>query len=212
MKFIFDTESKIKNIIFDLGNVILDIDINRTLQAFKKLNITGLEVSDIHPHQRDFFLDLEVGLISDEQFIEKIYQTYPDSRKVGPRSIMEAWNVLLLDFEKDRFDMLRKLSNNHRIFLLSNTNHPHRLFFLEKAKQQLGVEFESFFEKCYYSDVLKMRKPDVRIYKHVIEDAGIDPSQTLFIDDNECNFSGAEEAGLNYYHLTAGNKVTSLFK
>ena len=211
MRLLLKTPREIKNLIFDLGNVLMDIDIRKTLEAFRTLHIDGLQEADIHPHQKDFFLQLELGTITPDEFIEAIRRAYPDARRIDEALIWKAWDALLLDFEPRRFELLKRLAPDYRIFLLSNTNLPHRRTFLEKFKRQIGADFESYFEKCYYSDALKMRKPDPAIYRYVLDDAGIRAEETLFIDDNACNLPGAESVGLNTYRLTRDRHVCDLF-
>ena len=202
----------IKNIIFDFGNVILDIDIALTIKAFDKFGIDELNSEDIHPYQRDFFLDIELGVISDDEFLEKLRVKYPSAINISDEEIWKAWNVLLLDFDPRRIELLKKVAENYNIYILSNTNHPHRVCFMEKFRAQFGFELESLFTQCYYSDVMKLRKPDTKIYTQLIEDAGIQPQESLFIDDNLCNFTGAEEAGLSWYHLTGGETILDMFE
>lgn len=202
----------VENVIFDLGNVILDIDIMFTIREFEKLGIDGLSIEDIHPHQKDFFLALELGTISDEEFIEKLHETYPSSKSVDNQLIWDAWNKLILEFDVRRLELLKKVAKKYNIYLLSNTNHPHRVYFLEKFIRDYGYNFESLFLKCYYSDEMKLRKPDPLIYSTLIDDAGIVAEKTLFIDDNYCNFSGAEAVGLKWYHLTGGETILDLFE
>lgn len=212
MRLIKSLDQGIDNIIFDLGNVLMDIDISLTLDKFREIGITDLVSDDIHPYQRGCFLDIETGHITSEQFIEQIRERYPQAKSIDEQLIWGAWNALLLPFEMERFELLRSLRKNYKIYLLSNTNLPHRVEYLETFRRQSGgTEFESYFDKCYYSDAMLMRKPDREIYDFVVKDAGIDPTRTLFIDDNACNFSGAEEAGMKYYHLAKGNRVLDLF-
>ena len=212
MKLAVKTPGKIRNLLFDLGNVLMDIDIHRTVEAFKALRIEGLAEKDIHPHQKDFFLQLELGAISPDEFIAILRRTYPVAADVTDAQLWDAWNALLLDFEPRRFELLRRLRPQYRIFLLSNTNLPHRQCFLERFRRQMGTDFESYFDKCYYSDALRMRKPDPGIYRYVLQDAGIEAQETFFIDDNACNFPGAEALGLNCCHLTRDRHVCDLFE
>lgn len=212
MRLKIETGENIENIIFDLGGVLLDIDVRKTLDAFEKLHIKGLKAEDIYPNLKSCFLELEIGALSPDEFIEAIRKEYPDARNVDEMQFWKAWNALLLDFVPACFDLLEKVRRDYRIYLLSNTNLPHRKRYLQRFEEQMHRPFESYFEKCYYSDALHMRKPDKAIYEYVVRDAGIDPCKTLFIDDNTCNFSGAEEAGLHCYHLKKGHNIAELFE
>ncbi len=201
----------IKNIVFDLGGVVVDIDISRTLSAFAQLDIRGLRPRDIHPHQTGFFLDYELGNISNEGFITAIRMQY-DCTGVTDEAIRVAWNALLLDPDPARFAVLDSLHSRYRIFLLSNTNPWHIDCLAERYRALTGGDFEAHFDACFYSHRLHLRKPDRRIYDAAISATGIDPSETLFIDDNACNFTGAIEAGLQVHHLAPPEKIFHLFE
>ena len=210
-----NNQKNIKNIIFDLGGVILDIDMNKSVDAFNLLGISGFKSEDIHPNTKDFFIDLEKGTISTHQFFESILAAYPTQKTISQKDLYEAWAALLLPFKKERIKILQELKNkNYKIYLLSNTNYPHRIRFLNNFARQFGFDMESLFEKCYYSDDLGMRKPDKSIYAHVIQDSYLDPKETIFIDDNACNLDGAKECGLHTYHLKAtdGETIEDFFK
>lgn len=192
---------------------MLDIDISRTLDAFARLNIEGFSVEDIMSCRKEIFLNLETGTLSPDGFIAAVRETWPAAAGIAESDIWQAWNAVLLDFDMSRFEMLDKLKDDYRIFLLSNTNMPHRIEYLARfAAQSGGRPLESYFERCYYSDAMHMRKPDPVIFAEVIKQSGLIPSQTLFIDDNADNIAGAEKAGLNGLHLTGGTKVTDLFE
>ena len=208
------SDKKIKNIIFDFGGVLLDIDINKTIQAFEKLGIKGLSTSDIYPNPKSCFVALEMGTMSTREFFDYILENYPTDKPVSQKDLYEAWAALLLPYKEENVEMIKKLkSENYNIYLLSNTNYPHRIRFLNNFTRQFGYDMESLFDKCYYSDDLGMRKPDSQIYKHVIEDAGLDPLETMFIDDTESNTNAAEVYGIqtHFLNLKQGERVVDLF-
>lgn len=203
----------VKNIILDLGGVLLDIDIRRTLEAFDKLNIDGVRSEDVYPHLKGPFLELELGNIDGDEFLKRMREEHGIGESVTDKQIWDAWNALLLDFDLERFDMIEKSGDKYRLFILSNTNLPHRIEYLKRFETQSGGRtFESYFEKCFYSDELHMRKPDERIYRHVIETTGIVPEETLFIDDNKCNFVGAEACGIKTLAVNSSFTVKDIFE
>lgn len=212
MKLIDKFPEDIKNIIFDFGGVIMDINIGKTITAFAELNIDGLNADDIITSHKKFLHDLEVGTITPEEFINSIYKEYPAAANVSDKLIWDAWNSLLQPYDQDRIAMVEKLKENYSIYLLSNTNFPHRVKFKEIYRRQFGENFDDLFVESFYSDEMHLRKPDKEIYKRVIEKARINPDKTLFIDDNEANIISAKEFGLHAYHLTGGEKITDLFK
>ena len=142
MRLKIETGENIENIIFDLGGVLLDIDVRKTLDAFEKLHIKGLKAEDIYPNLKSCFLELEIGALSPDEFIEAIRKEYPDARNVDEMQFWKAWNALLLDFVPARFDLLEKVRREYRIYLLSNTNRPHRKGYLQRLGEQMHRPFE----------------------------------------------------------------------
>lgn len=193
----------IKNIIFDLGGVLLNLDIGRTEAAFAAL------VGSREAHRRlyhrlieeKFLEHFETNAVNAEEFTKRMQQLNPHT--VTPMQIQTAWSAMLLDFPSERLALLRKLREaGYRIFLLSNINSIHLrdvYGILEESHGLSAGEFDALFEKPYYSHLIQRRKPDVDTYKFVLEDANIRPSETLFIDDNPHNIIGAQRAGLLAY-------------
>jgi HAD superfamily hydrolase (TIGR01509 family) len=199
----------IKNIIFDLGGVILNIDINLTAEAFVDLGIKDFSQYFGHGFAASFFKDYEIGKISDEKFIN-------DLRKLGnldaPDSvIIKAWDALLLDFPPKRIELLKKLKNKYRIFLFSNTNSLHTKTFKKIYQDTFNNEtLDELFEKAYYSQILGMRKPDLDSYRYIIKENDLQPEETLFIDDASVNIKGANEVGLKGYFLEPGKTILDI--
>lgn len=208
------SDKEIKNIIFDFGGVILDIDIDRTVNAFEKLGITGFSANEIHPNTQSVFEDLEKGIISTRQFFDIILEKYPTNKNVSQKELFEAWAALLLPFRQERIDIIKKLNaEGYNTYILSNTNYPHRVRFLNSFSRQFGYDMETLFEQCYYSDELGIRKPDINIYKHILKDSQLNPRETVFIDDNMDNLVMAEQCGLKTYLLKAsqGETIVDIF-
>lgn len=212
MKLISKFPCDIENIIFDFGGVIMDINIGKTILAFKDLHIDGLKTDDIISGHKKFLLDLELGLITPEEFIHTLYTEYPAMANVSEDKVWNAWNALLLGYDPKRIELIKILKKHYALFVLSNTNLPHRVKFKQMFREQFKTGFGSLFDKQFYSDEMHLRKPDIQIYKRVIEEASINPNKTLFIDDNELNVTYAKQTGLIAYHLTGGEKITDLFE
>ncbi len=212
MKLIGKFPPNIKNIIFDFGGVIMDINISKTITAFANLNIDGLNADDIISSHKKFLHDLEIGVISPSEFIEAIHKDYPAAANVSDKLIWNAWNALFGKYDVQRIAMVDELKNNYRTYLLSNTNFPHRVKFREIYRSQFNENLEDLFIECFYSDEMHLRKPDPEIYDQVVKKARVNPDTTLFIDDNEANIVSAQKYGLQAYHLTAGEKITDLFE
>ena len=199
---------QIKNIIFDLGGVIIDLDFARTEAAFVDLGVTNFKELFAYGHATTIFKDYEIGLISDEEFVQAL-QKHTDNN-ISASHITDAWNALLGEFPVKRIELLRKLANRYRIFLFSNTNAIHLEAFQQIYTNAFGSKLDELFEKTYYSHLIKLRKPDVGAFEYVIRDAGVDPSTTLFIDDYAANVEGAKAAGLQAIFLEPGKTLLDL--
>ena len=206
--------SSIKNIIFDFGGVICDLDITRTEKKFKEFGPPKPVHSDQSYNLSIQFNilveDLETGAISPQQFREVIRNHY--AVPPSDQAIDEAWNAMLLNIPDKRIRLLEKLKSNFRIFLLSNSNQIHNDKYLRDFQQQTGYhDFNDLFEKAYFSYNIGLKKPGKEIYQFVLSDSRLNPIESLFIDDTLENVIGAEAAGINGYHLKNGTEIDDLF-
>jgi glucose-1-phosphatase len=196
----------IKNIIFDLGGVLLDLDFEKPFLAFRKLNRNG-EISDLkqflhHP----VFLGLETGAISPEDFRQQI-RLMLKNQDIKDEEIDQAWCSMLIQVPSVKVTLLQELAEKFRIFLFSNTNAIHIPYFSQNFFLQHQVNWESLFEKTFYSHEIFDRKPNASSYNKIINLAAVDPSETLFIDDLEQNIRAAVDAGLNVIHFIPGGNL-----
>jgi glucose-1-phosphatase len=201
----------IKNVIFDLGGVLLDIDTNKTNEAFEQLGVNDFKLF-YSLHKMDLlFENLETGKINDTDFYEGLKQRIPTLRLTN-NQIKEAWNALLLDFRKDSLRFLEKLAQTHKLFLLSNTNGIHQVAFNDIFKKTVigKTSLDGYFTKAYYSHIIGLRKPEKEIYSFVLEDAQLAASETLFIDDLLINIEGAKAVGIKTHHLKPHEKIEDL--
>ena len=204
---------QIKNIIFDLGGVIINLDIPATANAFQQL-AKKYGNNDYSPNvEHPVFSEFEVGAITEQDFRNTL-KTYINPM-VSDNEIDTAWNAMLLDFPVERLNWLSQIKNKYNIYLFSNTNAIHYNAFIhiyEQVAPQIGLDtqFEHFFTTAYYSHTLGQRKPEVAAFEAVIRDAKLDPAQTLFIDDTLLNIEGAQKAGLQTIFLSGGVTVLDL--
>ena len=194
----------IDTIIFDFGDVFINLDKEATPLALKNLGLkewnSNLDVLN---------LDFEKGKISETEFILG-FQNYIPNASI--HEIREAWNAILLDFPLYRLEFLQMLSQKYRLFLLSNTDSIHIERFQHKAGISFYRDFYQCFEKVYFSFELGMRKPDSAIFEFVIKEHNLLPKNTLFVDDNLQNIESAEKLGLQVWHLQKGEEdVIDLF-
>ena len=199
----------IKNIIFDLGGVLLNNDINRTRDGFKNLGVHNIEELFFHGHAADFFKDYEIGKINDQEFIESLKGMIGSS--ATDQDVIDSWNAMLGDFPKRRIDWLKDLKKKYRLFLFSNTNAIHLEMFQAIYRNSYGgTGLDELFEKAYYSHVIKMRKPDIASFQFILKDSNLKAEETLFIDDSLINVEAARQAGMQAIHLEPGTDVTDL--
>jgi FMN phosphatase YigB (HAD superfamily) len=199
---------EIKNIIFDLGGVIMDIDVKKTLDAFSGLGLKNIHEYFGHGFAASFFSDHEAGRMPDEDFLKEIKTLL--SGEESDESVINAWNALLLYFPWERIELLRSLKNRYRLFLYSNTNAIHYRKFSEIYQETFGGRLEDLFEKAYFSHVLGHRKPDLAGFEQIIRENGLNPRETLFVDDALINVEGAMKTGLKGLYLPEGIYITDI--
>lgn len=194
----------IEAIIFDFGDVFINLDHDATPKALKEL---GLKEWNEELHQLN--QKYEIGKIDEFTFMTGIQNFIPNAELVDIRS---AWNAILLDFPLKRLEFLQMLSSKYKLFLLSNTDATH----IEKFEHQVGMsfarEFYGCFEKVYFSFEFGFRKPDENAFKFVINNHNLTPKKTLFVDYKLENIEAAKKLELQTWHLQVGKEeVTDLF-
>jgi len=172
----------IKNIIFDLGGVLLNIDFNKTREAFENLGVQDFDSFYTKESANPVFESLETGHISQEEFYTALQKHCKPGTSFS--QIQAAWNEILISFRKESIAALPELATRYTIYLLSNTNGIHHAAFTAMFEKTFdGKDFDSYFTRAYYSHTLQKRKPYPETYRFVINDAGLMPAETLFIDD-----------------------------
>ena len=194
----------IDTIIFDFGDIFINLDKEATPLALKKLGL-----KEWNSNLDTLNLDFEKGKISEMEFIMGLQNYIPNA---SIHQIREAWNAILLDFPLYRLEFLQMLSQKYRLFLLSNTDSIHIERFQHRAGISFYRDFYQCFEKVYFSYELGMRKPESAIFEFVIKEHNLLPKNTLFVDDNLQNIESADKLGLQVWHLQKGEEdVIDLF-
>ncbi|THV59721.1 HAD family phosphatase [Flagellimonas alvinocaridis] len=195
----------IKNIILDFGDVFINLDKPAIAREMIKFGFSG-----ITPELSLLFLAYEKGALDSQKFLEQVSGYFPEAKEPD---LIYAWNSILKDFPDKRLTFLEQLAkeNQHRLFLLSNTNDLH----IEYIKQQMGMEkfnrFKDVFEVFYLSYEMGMSKPDAEIFEFVLEQNDLTPSETLFVDDTKENTDAAAELGIHTWNLLVGQEdITQL--
>ena len=196
----------IRNIIFDLGGVILNLDPAATQKAFETIGLADFEKHYTTIRQTGCFDDFDRGKISEKEFRDHLKKFLPAT--ITDDAIDKAWNAMLLDLPKERLDLLQSLGKKYRLFLLSNTNEIHVTAFSSYLQKEFGFsDFSSYFERWYYSCRIGKRKPDVEIFQFVLNENGLIAEETLFIDDSPQHVEGAKKVGIKSYLLPAGKDI-----
>jgi putative hydrolase of the HAD superfamily len=210
--FILFTDAPIKNIIFDLGGVILNINYQLTLNAFKKYGVKNIESLYTQAQQVGLFDKFDRGLISPQQFREGIRKR--TRQNLTDNQIDEIWNAMLLDLPSQRLALLHQIKHYYRSFLLSNTNYIHIEEFSKIIYRSFGInDLSDYFEKIYLSHLIKLRKPDPEVFLLILKSNGLRVEETLFIDDSLQHVEGARSLGIQAYHLKVneGESIEALF-
>jgi putative hydrolase of the HAD superfamily len=198
----------VQSILFDLGGILLNLDTNRTVEAFNRLGWKEADWEELSRGGYMLFKNLETGLEDPVIFREKIRHKLPG--KLSDFEIDSAWNAMLLGFPEGIADYLRSLGKKYRIYLLSNTNEIHLKRFRELFYHSFGYQLDDLFVKTYYSHEIGFRKPDPDAYRKVLSDACLEPSTTLFVDDMAINTVAAASLGLQVFHCLPGTLLECL--
>ncbi len=189
-----------KNIIFDFGGVIINLDYELTTQAFKRLGIDDFSSLFSKAKQNNLFDDYEKGVISSDKLRSELKKVLPPS--TTNEQIDDAWNAMLLDLPNERLELLLKFKDTHQTYLLSNTNEIHiNTFHSQLRKMHNEENLNNYFDKVYFSYKIGMRKPDAEIFEFVLNENNLIAEETLFIDDSIQHIEAANKLNINTHHL-----------
>ena len=202
----------IKNIIFDYGNVIFNIDFKQVQEAWKKLGINNADDFYGHRHQDPVFNLLERGEISPEGFRDRIREV-TNKHNLTDEQIDNAWNAIFVGIPKGNHELLLKIKDKYRTFLLSNINAIHYDYVHRYLKNEYGMDNnDGLFEKTYYSHLTGKRKPEPEIFEQVLKENNLNPAETLFIDDSPQHLETAKKLGLQTFLMTAPDTIQKFFE
>lgn len=200
----------IKNIIFDLGGVLLNIDPKKTIDAFGKMGMEQLVKDSGLSYTHKIFFQMEQGKLSPDEFRKGIQEMLPSP--VSFEEIDSAWTAMLLDIPEVRVLLVKNLRKDFRIFLFSNTNAIHVKKYHSDFRNLHGFEVSSLFEKDFYSNEIGHRKPTPESFQEIIRLSGIKPEESIFIDDSQLNVEASIASGLKGFWLEPGQKVEEIFQ
>lgn len=195
----------ITTIIFDFGDIFINLEKEAQIEAFKKLGLNG--PNDDLIEKNDLF---EKGQLTELQFLESFQKYIPNA---SIEEIRTAWNTIIGEFPLYRLEFLQLLSHKYKLILLTNTDEIH----ISRFEHNVGISFFSdfyqCFEKVYYSYEMGMRKPDPAIFSYILNKHDLSPKRTLFVDDKKVNTDAAESLGIHVWNLKVGEEdVVDLFQ
>jgi glucose-1-phosphatase len=196
-------------IIFDFGGVLINIDYQATIDAFKNLGIGDFDQLYSQASQSDLFDAIETGKISAQRFINGLLDFLP--KGTTPNQVIQAWNAMILDVPSSTVELLESLQGKYRLFMLSNTNSIHLDYALLQWKKTSSKLPADLFEKVYLSYEMGMRKPNPEIFEFVCTEQKLDFERTLFIDDSIQHIEGAASIGLKTTLIAPDYSLGSIF-
>ena len=202
--------AKIKHIIFDLGGVILDIDEKMAVHELQK---RGVDVSLVSGEAfQSIDSRFERGILTAASFRRKVKELF-GLPKLSDADFDYIWNAILLDIPRERIHALEEIKEHYQIFLMSNTNEIHYDLYVRDLQLRFGYkQFDDLFDKSYFSFDVHLLKPDPLFFELILEQQGLKPEETLFIDDSPANIEVARQMGIHTYHIHRDELVRNLFQ
>ena len=193
--------NNIENIIFDLGGVIINLDIEETFRKFSEISKKEINAEIFADHERfNFFREYEVGKIDDDEFRTSIKALV--DFEIEDHLIDEAWIAMLQNIPSDRMSWIYKATQNYNCVVLSNTNHIHVNYFEEYFNRVTPYGYpRNVFQKLYYSHEIGERKPDATAFEYVLKDSGFNPERTVLFDDLKENLEAAGKLGIKMEYI-----------
>jgi glucose-1-phosphatase len=201
----------IKNLIFDLGGVILDLSVDRTLQAFARVSGIDKQQAQQIFQASPGFNEYEKGGMDDATFRQYLKTVY--AIDLPDHEIDACWNAMLLGIPPGKLQLLLRLKQRYKIYLLSNTNDIHLHYINTIMLPAITGErsLDPYFHKTYYSHHMNMRKPDAEIFERVLRENNMRSHETLFLDDSALNIAGAQSVGIQTVHVTSPDLILEYF-
>lgn len=188
----------IKNIVFDLGGVIIDLDRDQAVRRFEEIGVEDADQLIDAYEQKGIFLELEDGTIGAEEFCQKLRKH--TGKEISFADVTRAWLGFVVDVAQYKLDYIWQLRERYKVYLLSNTNPFIQLEWAQTPRfSAAGRPLNDYFDKLYASYEIGITKPDRRIFDFMIEDSGMIPSETLFVDDGKRNILTGQNLGFKTY-------------
>ena len=203
-------DKKIKNIVFDLGGVLVDLDFKAAINGLQKAGFANVKEQLQSFDREGIFQKFELGEMTAEEFRTAIREN--STVTLTDEEIDALWNAMLLEIPREKLELILDLRGKYMVYLLSNTNSIHWDYVCKNAFNYRGFRVNDYFEETFLSYEMHLAKPNKAIFEKVLQDANLLPEETLFIDDSETNCKAAEEVGIHAHHYHIGDDLSKVFE
>ena len=203
-------DKKIKNIVFDLGGVLVDLDFKAAITGLQKAGFANVKEQLQSFDREGIFQKFELGEMTAEEFRTAIREN--STVTLTDEEIDALWNAMLLEIPREKLELILDLRGKYMVYLLSNTNSILWDYVSKNAFNYRGFRVKDYFEETFLSYEMHLAKPDKAIFEKVLQDANLLPEETLFIDDSEANCKAAEEVGIHAHHYHIGDDLSKVFE
>ena len=203
-------DKNIKNIVFDLGGVLVDLDFKNAINGLQQAGFANVKEQLQAFDQDGIFKKFELGEIDSDQFRTAIREN--STVTLTDEEVDTLWNSMLLEVPRKKLELILDLRSKYMVYLLSNTNAIHWDYVCKNAFNYRGFRVNDYFEETFLSFEMHLAKPDKAIFEKVLHEANLLPEETLFIDDSEANCKAAEELGIHAHHYHIGEDLSKIFE
>ena len=203
-------DKNIKNIVFDLGGVLVDLDFKAAINGLQQAGFANVKEQLQSFDREGIFQKFELGEMTAEEFRAAIREN--STVTLTDEEIDALWNAMLLEIPREKLELILDLRGKYMVYLLSNTNSIHWNYVCKNAFNYRGFRMNDYFEETFLSYEMHLAKPDKAIYEKVLQDANLLAEETLFIDDSEANCKAAEEVGIHAHHYHIGDDLSKVFE
>ena len=203
-------DKNIKNIVFDLGGVLVDLDFKNAINGLQQAGFANVKEQLQAFDQDGIFQKFELGEINADEFRTAIREN--STVTLTDEEVDTLWNSMLLEVPRKKLELILELRGKYMVYLLSNTNSIHWDYVCNNAFNYRGFRVNDYFEETFLSFEMHLAKPDKAIFVKVLHEANLLPEETLFIDDSEANCKAAEELGIHAHHYHIGEDLRKIFE
>ena len=203
-------DKNIKNIVFDLGGVLVDLDFKSAINGLQKAGFANVKEQLQAFDREGIFQKFELGEMTAEEFRSAIREN--STVTLTDEEVDALWNLMLLEIPREKLELILDLRGKYMVYLLSNTNSIHWDYVCKNAFNYRGFRVNDYFEKTFLSFEMHLAKPDKAIFEKILENANLLAEETLFIDDSEANCKAAAEVGIHAHHYHIGDDLSKIFE